>query len=396
MKREIVPATLALADGKVFHGVSVGAEGETSGEVVFNTSMSGYQEILTDPSYCYQMLTFTYPHIGNVGVNPFDIESKKIHAAGLIVREFSEQYSNYRATGSLGDYLKANNVVGISGIDTRELVLHLREHGSQMGIIATGEQDAKQLVEKAKALPSMNGQDLVKVVSTKESYDWNEGVWDFSIGKFGGYRTYSPKELSGRPFVVAMDFGVKFNILRLLTEVGFRVKVVPATTSSAEILSMNPDGVFLSNGPGDPAAVTYAIKTVSELVGKCPMFGICLGHQILGLALGAKTYKLKFGHRGGNHPVRNNATGKIEITVQNHGFATSLDSVPRSASVSHINLNDQTVEGLEVAEARAFSVQYHPESSPGPNDARYLFEKFYSLVSDSNTLNCEPRYAQAN
>ncbi|MCB0345996.1 MAG: glutamine-hydrolyzing carbamoyl-phosphate synthase small subunit [Bdellovibrionales bacterium] len=370
-------ATLALADGTLFHGYAVGSIGETSGEVVFNTSMTGYQEITTDPSYCNQMLTFTYPHIGNVGANSEDVESPKVQVSGVIVRELSRHYSNFRAEQSFDDYLKDNSVVGIGGIDTRKLVVHLRDNGSQMGVISsTGEDDAT-LVDKAKSLPSMEGQNLAEVVSTREPYDWNQGTYE--LGR--GYRKFSDAELNGRPLVVAIDYGVKFNILRLLAESGFRVKVVPANFSAEQILELGPDAVFLSNGPGDPAAVTQGIKTVSGLVGKKPMFGICLGHQILGHALGAPTFKLKFGHRGGNHPVRDERTGKVEITVQNHGFATDLAKVPSSLCVSHINLNDNTVEGFQVPEAKAFSIQYHPESSPGPHDASYLFEEFYQLAT---------------
>ena len=370
-------ATLALADGTVFYGYSAGAEGETGGEVVFNTSMSGYQEILTDPSYVKQMLTFTYPHIGNVGANSEDIESKKVHVSGIIVRELSEQFSNYRAESSFEDYLKKNGVVGITGIDTRALVLHLRTHGAQMGIIASGTQNADELVDKARKLPSMEGLDLVPFVTTDAAYPWLERTWRPGIG----FEKISDAEAAKRPLIAAVDFGIKYNILRLLVEEGFRVQVVPATASSQEILALNPDGVFLSNGPGDPAAVTYGIKTVRELLGKKPMFGICLGHQILGHAVDAPTFKLKFGHRGGNHPVRNTLTGKVEITVQNHGFATHAGKVPAGVRITHLNLNDQTIEELEVPNAKAFSVQYHPESSPGPHDASYLFRQFRSLVS---------------
>lgn len=369
-------ALLALADGTVFRGTAIGKIGETSGEVVFNTSMSGYQEILTDPSYAFQLLTFTYPHIGNVGVNDEDMESDSVKAAGIIVRSFSEHYSNFRARCSLQEFLEEQGVVGITGLDTRALVLHLRENGSQMGIISSLEESEESLVERAKALPSMEGMDLVREVSTKEPYDWKQGAWSPEAG----YVELSEEELQSRPLVVALDFGIKYNILRLLTESGFRVKVVPATTSAEEILEENPAGVFLSNGPGDPAAVTYGIDTVKALLGKVPMFGICLGHQILGHALGASTYKLKFGHRGGNHPVRNELSKLVEITVQNHGFATDAKTLPKGVTLTHLNLNDDTVEGLEVAEKGVFSVQYHPESSPGPNDAQYLFDEFKKRV----------------
>ena len=369
-------ATLALADGTVFHGYSVGKDGETAGEVVFNTSMSGYQEIVTDPSYKYQILTFTYPHIGNVGVNNEDIESGRVQVAGVIVRELSDHYSNFRAGGSFSQYLAKNGVVGIGGIDTLALVLLLRTKGAQMGIIATGKQNAADLVDRARALHSMDGLDLTGYVTTDVSYDWTQGTW--RPGE--GYREYTKEEMSSWPLVTAIDYGVKFNILRLLADQKFRVRVMPATSTAQEILALNPDGVFLSNGPGDPAAGVGAIECVKSLLGRKPIFGICLGHQILGLALGAPTYKLKFGHRGGNHPVRNEKTGKVEITVQNHGFATDSARVPEHVKITHLNLNDGTVEGMEAAGAKAFSVQYHPESSPGPHDARYLFDRFRRLI----------------
>jgi carbamoyl-phosphate synthase small subunit len=370
-------ATLVLADGTVFKGVSVGSDGETTGEVVFNTSMSGYQEILTDPSYAGQMITFTYPHIGNVGVNSEDIESGKPQVSGLIVKDICFKPSNFRSEQSLPEYLKENSIVAIAGLDTRALVLHLRTHGSQMGIIKTGAVDESDLVERAKNIPSIEGQDLVPYVTCKEKYEWTQGDWEPGAG----YREYSREELKDRPHVVALDFGVKYNILRLLTKAGFRVTVVPATTTPEEITSLKPDGVFLSNGPGDPAAVTYGIETVKALLGKFPLFGICLGHQILGLALGAPTFKLKFGHRGGNHPVKNCVTGAVEISVQNHGFATDASKMPSGVTLTHTNLNDQTVEGLEMPEYNAFSVQYHPECSPGPHDSSYLFNEFYNRVA---------------
>ena len=371
------PAVLALADGTVFKGQLVGVEGETTGEVVFNTSLTGYQEIITDPSYCNQLLTFTYPHIGNVGANPEDVESNKVQASGIIVREISEHYSNFRATQSFEQYLIDNNVTGITGVDTRALVLHLRENGSQLGIISSADCSTDELVDKAKSLPSMVGLDLVQRVSTPEAYSWTEGT--FQLGK--GYKKYTDEELASRPKVVAYDLGVKHNILRLLVESGFSVEVVPASYSAEQILSLNPDGVFLANGPGDPAAVPYAIETVKGLVGKKPMFGICLGHQMLGLSYGAESYKLKFGHRGGNHPVREESTKVVEITVQNHGFAIDADSVKGDIRVSHINLNDGTVEGFEAPDANTFSIQYHPESSPGPHDALHLFDRFYKNVT---------------
>ncbi len=373
-------AVLALEDGTIFRGNSVGFDGETSGEVVFNTSMSGYQEILTDPSYVFQLLTFTYPHIGNVGVNSEDIESAKVQLAGMIVRQFSDHFSNFRAQISLQDYLIQNKVVAISGIDTRALVLHLRTWGSKMGVISTQNCSAADLVDKAKALPRMNGLDLAHRVSTSKVYDWFEGAWRPGAG----FKHFSEQEQKDWPLCIAYDFGIKYNILRLLTQNGFRVKVVPASMSAQEVLAFSPDAIFLSNGPGDPAAVTYGISNVSQLIGKKPIFGICLGHQILGHALGAPTFKLKFGHRGGNHPVRNEKTGFVEITVQNHGFATQLENIPSGMSVTHLNLNDRTVEGLEAKDVGAFSVQYHPESSPGPRDAAYLFKNFRNLVENWN------------
>ncbi len=385
-------AILVLADGRVFYGKSAGALGETFGEVVFNTSMSGYQEILTDPSYSGQMITFTYPHIGNVGVNENDTESGKVHVSGLIVREMCKSPSNFRATDSLPNYLAKNGVVAISGIDTRALVLHLRNNGSQMGIIFAKEgeiskSEVEQLIERARKIPSMEGQDLVPKVSSASKYEWTDGAWDFSkvngpTKNEGSYLNYTKSELTDRPHVVAIDFGIKKNILRLLTQSGFKVTVVPAKTTAEEIIKLNPQGLFLSNGPGDPAAVSYGIQTTKDLLGKYPTFGICLGHQILGLAVGAPTYKLKFGHRGANHPVKNMKSGKVEISVQNHGFATREDSIPSGVTVSHLNLNDETIEGIEIPDLSAFSVQYHPECSPGPHDSNYLFEEFFTKVQN--------------
>ncbi|MBL7662853.1 glutamine-hydrolyzing carbamoyl-phosphate synthase small subunit [bacterium] len=384
MKKE--RAILALADGTVFEGSAIGgsasaktnSDRSTWGEVVFNTSITGYQEILTDPSYYRQMLTFTYPHIGNVGVNPEDIESKRVQVAGLIVREFSEHLSNFRAKQSLQDYLQTNNVLGISGIDTRALVLHLRTHGSQMGVIAHGEQNVSDVIDRAKACPAMEGMNLIDEVTTNEIYEWRQGVWELG----SGYPSISATEASQRPHVVAVDCGIKFNILRLLVTHGFRVTVVPAHADTAQIKALNPDAIFLSNGPGDPATLGNIVKLTQDFLGKKPIFGICLGHQILGQALGVKTFKLKFGHRGGNHPVRDEVTKKVEITVQNHGFATTEEGLRKDARVSHINLNDGTVEGFDVPDAKAFSIQYHPESSPGPHDAQYLFKRFYQMVTN--------------
>ena len=370
-------AQLVLADGKTFTGDAFGFIGESWGEVVFNTAMSGYQEILTDPSYERQLLTFTYPHIGNVGVNLEDVESKRVHAAGIIVKAPPKTYSNYRATQSLEDYLVENKLVGISGIDTRELVLHLREHGAQMAIISSTGAKVDDLLERARALPSMEGMDLVKDVSVKSAYDWSEGSWVLGAG----YNKGVIPDLSKAPTIVAIDCGIKTNILRLIADLGFKIKVVPVTASAAEILGYKPAGVFLSNGPGDPATLGYLISTVKELLGKTPIFGICLGHQILGHAVGCPTYKLKFGHRGGNHPVKNLISGKVEITVQNHGFASIRDKIGSGVKLTHLNLNDDTVEGIAVPDARAFSVQYHPEASPGPLDSHYLFQQFKNLCN---------------
>jgi carbamoyl-phosphate synthase small subunit len=376
---------LALANGTIFRGSCFGAlRGENDpicGELVFNTSMYGHQEILTDPSYAGQIMTFTYPHIGNVGCNDDDVESSRVYTEGLVVRAAHKVPSNFRSTVSLPDYLAKNNVMGIEGIDTRELVIALRTHGAQMAVMAGGAQiDPDVLVDMAKSAGSMEGKDYVKKVACKEMYAWDYLPWSL---EHGNNRRLSQEQLVSRPHVVAVDCGVKTNILRLLVDVGFRVSVVPAGASAAEILSLRPDGVFLSNGPGDPATLGYVVKPVQEILGRVPIFGICLGHQILGQALGGKTYKLKFGHRGGNHPVRDETTGKVEITVQNHGFAVDRASVEKRAFVSHLNLNDMTVEGLESKELKAFSVQYHPEASPGPHDSRYLFERFYNLVTSA-------------
>jgi carbamoyl-phosphate synthase small subunit len=376
------PGYIALADGTVFKGTCFGAlrgEGNpVEGEAVFNTSMYGYQEILTDPSYAGQIMCFTYPHIGNVGCNEEDVEASRIFTEGIIVRCAHKTPSNFRATTSLQEYLAKGNVMGIEGIDTRSLVLLLRDKGAQMAVMAAGDSvSTDALIDRARSLGSMEGKDYVQQVACKETYTWDYLPWSY---EHGNSKRLSQEQLVSRPHVVAIDCGVKTNILRLLVDVGFRVSVVPAGTSSQDIIALKPDGVFLSNGPGDPATLRYVVKPVEELLGKVPMFGICLGHQILGQALGGKTYKLKFGHRGGNHPVRDETTGKVEITVQNHGFAVDRDSLGKRVFVSHLNLNDMTVEGLEARDARAFSVQYHPEASPGPHDSRYLFERFHRLV----------------
>ncbi len=365
-------AVLILADGSYFEGLSFGYKGETSGEVVFNTSMTGYQEIITDPSYSGQVVTMTYTQIGNYGINFEDVESEKIHVEGFIVKEYQNFPSNWRCRKTLDDYLKEHKIVGIHGIDTRALVKHIRDFGAQQGIISSVNFNIDELKEKASALPSLEGQNLVDKVTVKEPYEWNVSDWDIEKGYGkGGDEKY---------FVVAYDFGIKKNILRLLTDRGIKVKVVPADFSYKKILSMNPDGIFLSNGPGDPAAVEYAIENVRNLIGKKPLFGICLGHQILGLALGCSTYKLKFGHHGGNQPIKNLETGKVEIAAENHGFAINGDTVPKHVKVTHKNLNDGTIEGVESEEFNLFSVQYHPESSPGPHDSRYLFDKFVSML----------------
>ncbi len=373
----MMKAILALADGRTFEGKSLGAAGETGGEVVFNTSMTGYQEILTDPSYCGQIVTMTYPLIGNYGTNVEDVESDKPYAAGFVVKEASKIASNWRSGLSLHEYLKEYGIVGISGIDTRALTRHIRDKGEQQGILSTVDLNPESLARRARERPSMVGQDLVREVTCKKPYSWNEAEWKLGQG-------YSPA--SEEKFqVVAFDFGIKRNILRILTGRGCKLTIVPATTSVQEVLDLEPDGIFLSNGPGDPEAVTYAVETIRGLVGKRPIFGICLGHQLLGLALGGKTYKLKFGHHGGNQPVMDLATQKVEITAQNHGFAVDVDSLQTAGEdveLTHINLNDRTVEGLSHKRLPLFSVQYHPESSPGPHDSKYLFDRFLRMMEE--------------
>ncbi len=364
-------AVLALADGTTFEGNGFGAEGEAVGEVVFNTSMFGYQEILTDPSYVAQIVTMAYPHMGNVGTNPDDQESEHPHAVGMIVREFSEP-SNWRSTESLSAYLARWNVVGIAGLDTRKLVRHLRTHGSQMGVVSTKPESTAALIDKARRAPSMEGRDLATGISTKQLFEWSHPTPRL----LGETTPRTPPKFH----VVAIDYGLKRAMLQYLVDVGCRVTVVPASTGAQAVLALKPDGVFLTNGPGDPAAVKGADTTVAALVGKVPLFGICLGHQILALALGGKTYKMKFGHRGANQPVKDLVTGHVEITAQNHGFAVDIDSLKGKAITTHVNLNDHTVEGLAVPASRAFSVQYHPEASPGPHDARYLFQRFADLM----------------
>ncbi len=377
---DFVKAVLLLEDGTVFEGRGFGARGLKCGEVVFNTSMTGYQEILTDPSYHEQIITMTYPLIGNYGTNPGDWESRKIFASGFVVKENCDYPSNWLNTATLADYLKQNGVVGIEGIDTRKLVRHIRIEGAMRGIISSSELSVKKLTERLQTYPGLVGRDLVKNVTVDKSYTWNEGLLDiFSRDATSCVSAVRPET---RYKVVATDYGMKRNILRLLCSHGCDVTVVPAQATAEEILAQKPDGVFLSNGPGDPAAVTYAVDTVRALLGKVPIFGICLGHQILGLALGGRTYKLKFGHRGANHPVKNLKTGKIEITSQNHGFCVDLDSLAgKDVELTHLNLNDNTLEGIRSRKLRAFAVQYHPEASPGPHDSRYLFDDFISLMA---------------
>ncbi len=365
-------AKLALADGTVFTGRGFGATGETTGEVVFNTSMTGYQEVLTDPSYTGQIVTMTYPLIGNYGTTPDDQESTRVQVAGFIVRELTRVPSNFRSNNSLDGFLKASNVVGIEGIDTRALVRRLRVRGSMNGVLSTADLDDASLVKKAREFPGMEGRDLVSEVVPKQAFKWKDG--------FGAFADHVIPSKPATKRVVAIDYGMKWNILRCLTQVGCEVTVVPGTASADEVLSHNPDGIFLSNGPGDPAAVGYAIDTVKNLIGKKPIFGICLGHQLLGLAFGAKTFKLKFGHRGANQPVRNELTKQIEITTQNHGFSVDPSTLPSNVVPTHINLNDNTLEGLRHTSLPVFSVQYHPEAAAGPHDSSYLFEDFRKMM----------------
>jgi carbamoyl-phosphate synthase small subunit len=361
-------AHLVLADGTRFAGTAIGHDGGTVGEAVFTTGMTGYQEVLTDPSYCGQLVTMTAPMMGNTGVNTGDEEAQTPHVAGFIVHELSRIRSNWRSDSDLDAYLKRNRVVGIAGIDTRALTRHLRDHGAQMAAI--GSEAPEALLARAKAAPTMNGQDLTGRVTTGRVYEWTEGTGVWALGGPPAQRFH----------VVAIDFGVKLNILRCLVDAGCKVSVVPATTRAAEILAMDPDGVFLSNGPGDPEAVKHGIETVGALIGKRPLFGICLGHQILALALGGRTYKLKFGHRGLNQPVKDLATGRVEVTTQNHGFCVDVESLAGKCTVSHLHLNDGTCEGIEHPSSGAFSVQYHPEASAGPHDARYLFARFTDRI----------------
>jgi len=367
-----VPAILALADGSIFQGFSIGAEGHTTGEVVFNTSMTGYQEILTDPSYSHQIVTLTYPHIGNTGVNPEYVESGKIHAAGLIIKDLPIVTSSFRATQTLSDYLKAENIVAISGIDTRKLTRILREKGAQGGTILVGD-DAEKALALARAFPGLGGMDLAKVVSTTEPYGWLETEW--RLGK--GY----DRQIAPKYHVVAFDYGIKRNILRMLAQRGCKITVLPAQASAAQALALNPDGIFLSNGPGDPEPCDYAVAAVTELIESgIPTFGICLGHQIMALASGAKTLKMKFGHHGANHPVQDLDTKQVLITSQNHGFAVDAATLPATCRVTHVSLFDGSLQGFMRTDKPAFCFQGHPEASAGPHDIAYLFDRFVTMM----------------
>lgn len=371
MKKERIKALVMLEDGTHFWGYSFTIRGETFGEIVFNTGITGYQEILTDPSYYGQIVTMTYPLIGNYGVNSEDMESARIQVAGFIVREYQPFYSNWRAEKSLGDWLKENNILAVEGVDTRALTRHLRNFGAMKGGITTETLNPKEFLEKVKASPDYVGRDLVQYVTTRKPYFYDKEGFDFSASTFKGKAKYK---------IAVLDCGLKYNQLRLFAERGAECLVFPATTPASEILKHNPDGIFLSNGPGDPAPLTYVVNTVKELLGKKPIFGICLGHQILGQALGATTFKLKFGHRGINHPVLNLLNKKVEITSQNHGFCVKMEELPKEVIKTHINLNDNTSEGLYHPELKAFSVQYHPENAPGPHDSLYLFDSFIRLI----------------
>jgi len=369
------PAILALADGSIFRGYSIGAEGASVGEVVFNTAMTGYQEIITDPSYCRQIVTLTYPHIGNVGANPEDDESGRIHAAGLVIRDLPLMASNFRMTRTLPDYLREHNVVAIAGIDTRRLTRLLREKGAQNGCIMAGTIDEAEALRLARACPSMAGQDLAQVVTCAEKHEWGEGEWALAKGF---------SQPTAQPYrVVAYDFGVKRNILRMLASRGCRVTVVPATTPAVEVLAMQPDGVFLSNGPGDPEPCAYAIRAIQAiLAARVPTYGICLGHQLLGLASGARTVKMKFGHHGANHPVQDLDSKRVAITSQNHGFAVDAATLPATLRATHVSLFDGSLQGITRTDCPAFGFQGHPEASPGPHDIGYLFDRFVAMMKE--------------
>jgi carbamoyl-phosphate synthase small subunit len=372
----MMPAVLVLRDGRAFRGAALGARGEVAGEVIFNTAMHGYQEILTDPSYRGQIVVMTYPMIGNYGLNDEDVESRRPWVNGLVVKEASGIVSNFRARLSLDQYMKRHDLVGIQGLDTRALTRHLRDHGAQDGIVSSTDVEVERVRERARALPGLVGRDLVREVTAGEPFAWTEACWE--PGR--GYPPASP----GRFRVVAYDAGIKFNILRQLVSAGCHVTVVPASTPGEAVLEAKPDGVFLSNGPGDPEGVPYLVEAVRTMLGRVPIFGICLGHQIMGLAAGGRTYKLPFGHHGANHPVKDLATGRVEITAQNHGFAVDPGSLARVGwEPTHVNLNDGTCEGLRHREWSAFSVQYHPEASPGPHDANALFHRFVESMTGS-------------
>ena len=379
-------AKLALEDGTVYTGQSFGAEGEVDGEVCFNTSMTGYQEILTDPSYRGQIVTMTYPEIGNYGVNEEDFESRRPHLAGFAVRNLSGSVSNFRASGDLDGFLKRFGIVGIRGIDTRALVRRIRVHGAMRGVLSTEDLDDASLAAKAKAAPGLVGRDLVREVLPPKAFSWDRPLSPW-MKLNASVRDRVPPDA---PHVVALDFGMKYNIARHLFDIGCRVTVLPGTASAEDVLALRPDGLFLSNGPGDPEPIRYAQQTIRKLHDRLPVFGICLGHQLLALALGAKTFKLKFGHRGANQPVMNHDTGRVEITCQNHGFAVDPDSLPDELEVTHVNLNDETVEGLRHRSLPVFSVQYHPEASAGPHDSHYLFQRFRETIDEYRAAAARP------
>jgi len=372
-------AYLALENGAFFSGFSFGAEGETEGEVIFNTGMTGYQEILTDPSYKGQIVLMTYPEIGNYGVNDEDVESWKPWVEGFIVKEYWDAPSNFRSESSLGTYLEKHGIVGTWGVDTRMITRMIREEGAMRGVISTTCSDPKKLVERARSVEPIEGRDLVKHVTCSEKFRWTEGDFDLREGYLPAERYL--EKFSKRPHIAVIDCGVKYNILRMLVSHGFEVTVFPAATSLDEVLEEGVDGIFVSNGPGDPEGVPYVIDTVRKAIGRIPVFGICLGHQIMGLALGGRTFKLKFGHHGVNQPVMDLETGKVEITSQNHNFSVEAGSIEKKARITHVNLNDETVEGLEIPDLLMFSVQYHPEASPGPHDSRYIFTRFYEYLT---------------